>query len=84
MSETSQQGRRVLRAPAVLAKTGHKNRVSLWRFANDPKSDFPRPIRIGPNAVGWFEDEVDAWLESRPRIGCAGPSEQDASDAAAA
>ena len=29
---------------------------------------FPRPIRLGPRDRAWYEDEVDAWLESRPRI----------------
>jgi prophage regulatory protein len=26
---------------------------------------FPRPITLGPNAVGWIEAEVDAWVEAR-------------------
>ena len=30
---------------------------------------FPRPIRIGPRSVRWFEDEVLAWMESRERGG---------------
>lgn len=29
--------------------------------------DFPKPIYLGPNTIGWWEHEVDAWLESRPR-----------------
>jgi predicted DNA-binding transcriptional regulator AlpA len=28
---------------------------------------FPKPVRLGPNSVGWIEREVDAWLQSRPR-----------------
>ncbi len=39
----------------------------------DPKSPshdpaFPRQIRLGASAVGWFEHEVEAWLTSRPRV----------------
>ena len=83
MAEKSPPDHKVIRAPRVLEKTGYANRVSLWRMVNDPNSDFPRPVRIGPNAVGWFEAEIDAWLDSRPRIGCPGPSEGDAADAAA-
>ena len=33
---------------------------------------FPRPIRLGPNSVGWRKAEVEAWLDSRERAGSAG------------
>ena len=26
---------------------------------------FPKPIRLGPKAVGWLESEVLAWIEAR-------------------
>lgn len=26
---------------------------------------FPPPTKLGPAAVGWFEDEIDQWLEER-------------------
>lgn len=31
---------------------------------------FPKAIDLGGDGtvIGWFEDEVDAWLESRPRV----------------
>ena len=32
------------------------------------KGKFPAPIVIGPNAIGWYEDEVEDWIESRPRV----------------
>lgn len=43
-----------------------KSRGSIYNWLN-PKSPqylpgFPRPIRIGKRAVGWLEDEVDAYL----------------------
>ena len=28
--------------------------------------EFPRPIRLGPRAVGWRRSDVEAWLDSRP------------------
>ena len=31
--------------------------------------DFPASVRLTPNAVGWRSDDVDAWIESRPRTG---------------
>lgn len=38
-------------------------RVTLWRWERDGL--FPKRIQIGPRAIGWYEDEVDAWVESR-------------------
>ena len=26
---------------------------------------FPKPVRIGPNAVVWPESEIDAWISER-------------------
>lgn len=31
------------------------------------EGNFPKPIKLGANCVAWRLDEVDAWLESRPR-----------------
>ena len=33
---------------------------------------FPRPIRLGPNSVGWRKAEVEEWLDARERAGSAG------------
>ena len=30
---------------------------------------FPRPKRIGKRAVGWLENDIQAWLDSRPQAG---------------
>lgn len=29
------------------------------------KGVFPRPIKLGEHSVGWIEEEVIAWIESR-------------------
>lgn len=29
--------------------------------------DFPAPIKLGPNSVGWKVTEIEEWLASRPR-----------------
>jgi prophage regulatory protein len=58
--------RRVSRLPQVMARVGYKDRVTIWRKVQC--GEFPAPIQLGPNAIGWFDDEVDAWLESRPRV----------------
>lgn len=33
------------------------------------KAAFPRPIKLGPRAVGWRSDEIDEWLAGRERAG---------------
>lgn len=49
-------------------KLGH---TSIYNKLN-PNSDefdatFPPPIRVGKKAVRWIEEELDAWITSRPR-----------------
>lgn len=46
------------------AATG-KSRVQLWRDIRDGR--FPAPIQLGPNSIGWYRTEIDAWLAARPR-----------------
>jgi predicted DNA-binding transcriptional regulator AlpA len=35
---------------------------------------FPLHIHIGPNTIGWFECEIDAWLDARAAESRAGAS----------
>ena len=56
------RGLRILRRPAVLAK------VQFCEASLDNAMEhdgFPRPIAIGPRAVGWVEYQIDDWLETR-------------------
>ena len=60
------EDRQVIRGYKNLTtKLGGKSRVQVWRDVRDGL--FPAPIVLGPNSVGWFTDEVDEWLASRPR-----------------
>ncbi len=71
--------RKILRWKAVKKRVPY-SRTQAWRKSRDPTDDFPAPVQLGPNAVGWFEDEIDTWLASRPRVNWAG----DAADASLA
>jgi prophage regulatory protein len=61
----------ILRRKQVEARTGlsrstiyAKLRRNVARPADfDPT--FPRPVSIGPKAVGWLEHEVDAWITAQ-------------------
>ncbi len=56
----------ILRSKTVQERTGY-SRVQVWRKANDPNDDFPDPVQLGANAIGWFEDEIAEWQATRPR-----------------
>ena len=44
-----------------------RSRSSLWRDVR--AGTFPSPIKLSNSgSIGFFADEIDAWLESRPRV----------------
>ena len=65
MPNDTPSSRRLIRWPAVYEKTG-KSRPQTWRDIRAGK--FPSPVSTGPNSVAWFEDEIESWLASRPRV----------------
>lgn len=60
--ETKQ--RRILKKDAVMQKTGMSG-ITIDRAEEQER--FPKRVQTGPNSVGWFEHEVDAWLDALPR-----------------
>ena len=56
---------RVIRIQEVCAKIA-VSRTSLWRLSKH--TDFPRPIQLGGRIAGFFEHEIDAWLEVQVAI----------------
>lgn len=61
------QPKTILRLPAVQAKTG-LSRSTIYRLESTPGSGFPQRVRLGENSTGWFADEIDSYLASRPRV----------------
>ena len=53
---------RILRKREVSAKCGY-SMVHIMRL--EKAGDFPKKVKLGPNAVGFIEDEVEAWLAER-------------------
>lgn len=64
MTTLTQSPPRLLRRREVEARTG-LSRTSIYR--NMRNGSFPAPIRVGPRAVRWLEQEIEAWLAGRPR-----------------
>ena len=67
----------------MMRRTGYC-RVQLWRKARDPEDDFPAPLQLGANKIGWIEDEVHAWEKSRPRVNYAPTSNDEGAATVAA
>lgn len=63
MSSTNPR-RRVLRRPEVEERVGLA-RSTLYKLIG--QKEFPEPIRLGTNAVGWLESDIEEWLASRQR-----------------
>lgn len=64
--------KRIIRFSAVKAKTGLGRSEIYERIT---KGTFPRQVPLGVKAVGWLEEEIDAWIDART-------TERDARDAA--
>jgi prophage regulatory protein len=53
---------RFLRFPEVQARCG-LSRSSI--YVRIEQGTFPKPVRIGPNAIAFVESEIDGWVESQ-------------------
>lgn len=63
MSSTNPR-RRVLRRPIVEERVGLA-RSTIYKLIG--LGQFPEPIRLCTNAVGWLEEDIENWLASRQR-----------------
>lgn len=52
---------RLLRLPAVRDRTGLST-ATIYRRQGE--GTFPRSVRIGSNAVAWYESDIDAFVAS--------------------
>ena len=57
------QHRTILRLEKVLYSTGLSRSV-LYDLIK--KGEFPRQRKISQKSIGWFSDEVQAFIDSRP------------------
>lgn len=37
--------------------------VTIWRWVR--AGQFPKPIKLGPNIIGWRKGDIDDWISSR-------------------
>lgn len=62
----STQENRIVRLPEVMRLTG-LSKATIHRRYRD--GTFPRPLRLGPQSIGWWRTEILEWLESLQRAG---------------
>jgi prophage regulatory protein len=65
MKQTAPTNHRILRLPAVEAKTG-LGHDSIYRLARI--GEFPKPVKISERASGWLEHEVDEYIAKRAAL----------------
>jgi len=65
MANTNQEKLSILRRKQVEKRTGLSRSTIYLRIQ---KGTFPRPINLGVRAVGWLENEIEAWLAARMEI----------------
>lgn len=56
--------KRILRLKELKSKTGLGSTTIYDMVA---KGTFPAQVQLSPGTSGWFEHEIDEWLDSRPR-----------------
>lgn len=66
MEQPKAVSRRTIDCKTVMERTGIKGRSTIWRKVRE--GSMPAPIVIGANSRRWFEDEIEDWLASRPRV----------------
>ena len=65
MANTNQEKLSILRRKQVEKRTGLSRSTIYLRIQ---ENNFPRPIKLGARAVGWLENEIEAWLATRMEI----------------
>jgi len=63
-TESNPSSSRIVRLPTVMRMTG-LGRSTIYRMI--ARQQFPGPVRIGDRAVAWRQDELDSWINARPR-----------------
>ena len=65
MTQTIQREPAFLRRKQVETRTG-LSRSTIYQYVKD--GAFPKPVPLGPRAVGWLESDVSEWIAERVKI----------------
>ena len=71
LNEKTTATQRIIRLPETINRTG-KKRSTIYDTLNpkSPRYDetFPKPVKLGARSIGFYESEVQAWIESRREV----------------
>jgi prophage regulatory protein len=65
MANNNQEKLSILRRKQVEKRTGLSRSTIYLRIQ---EGTFPKPIKLGARAVGWLENEIEAWLAALMEI----------------
>ena len=65
MNDVVQPQLSILRRKQVQAQTG-LSRSTIYLYIKD--GIFPKPVALGPRAVGWIESDVSDWIAARMKL----------------
>jgi len=54
---------RILRMREVIQRIG-LSRSTIYKLMENDK--FPRPMKLGSQAIGWRDSDIETWIASRP------------------
>lgn len=65
--EASEPQRRLITGTRIYGRAGltSLSRTSIWRGVRE--GWFPPPVEVSPGRIAWYADEVETWIQSRPR-----------------
>lgn len=66
MSQPIQREPAFLRRKQVEARTG-LSRSTIYLYIKN--GAFPKPVPLGPRAVGWLESDIGDWIAERVKVG---------------
>lgn len=72
MNTEPKKAMQILRMAEVTRRVGLSKSTIYDRL--NPKSTryddtFPKPIKIGLSAIGWLDEHINSWIESRITLG---------------
>ena len=72
MNTEPKKALQILRMAEVTRRVGLSKSTIYDRI--NPKSTryddtFPKPIKIGLSAIGWLDEHINSWIESRVALG---------------
>jgi prophage regulatory protein len=56
---------RILRWREVRSRVG-LSRSTIWRMVR--RGEFPKPLMLGRQSIGWLETELNLWIETRAAL----------------